>query len=782
MTGPKTGDSAHNDNDRTALVVVGQRLPRVDAGERVTGRAIYPADFTRPGMLEGAVKRSPHAHAAIKGIDTSKARRLPGVKAVITAADFPDIQPGTMIPFGETGADLWVSAITVIARGKALWVGQPVAAVAAVDRRTAEAALALIEVDYAVLPHAASIAVAMAPGAPVLHPGHKPKGFDPGQSVPPNIGGRTVIGRGDVDAALAGAAATAAIAVTVETGHQGYIEPHACVAEADPQGLVTLWTSTQGAFQTEIQTAGLLDLPQSKLKVVPLEVGGAFGGKITVHLEPLAARLSQIAGRPVRMVMSRAETLGGGSGPPAAAQIAIQVGADRDGRLTSIDGRYIVDTGGIPGTPTTLFMQASTACYQTDTLRLEGLDVITNRPRTEAYRGPGGIQAAFAVEQAMDELALALDLDPLAFRRRNAAVTGSLAPAGMPFPPIGLVTMLDRVAAHPSWTEPLPPGPNPRGRGLALGYWRGTSMTSAAGVTVSGDGRIMVTMGTVDISGTRTTMAQVAAEEFGLSIDDVHVVMGDTKSSPYSDAAAGSRVGRTMAAAVVSACRDALDQLRVRAAEKLQANVNDIAYGKGVFRTMTASPADPGGTGGPTLTASITLADLMRQTLTDGAVVGRGVSTKLPFGVEAGVHVVDVEVDPETGRVTILRYTAFQDVGRALNPTAVEGQIQGSIAQGLGWALTEAMDFDDQGRVRNASLLDFRMPTALDVPLIDCVILESPVPGVPYGLRGVAEMPIVPVAAAVANAVRRALGVRVTAMPMTPERIVEAMAAGRPKS
>ncbi|MEZ5854028.1 MAG: molybdopterin cofactor-binding domain-containing protein [Hyphomicrobiaceae bacterium] len=312
----------------------------------------------------------------------------------------------------------------------------------------------------------------------------------------------------------------------------------------------------------------------------------------------------------------------------------------------------------------------------------------------------------------------------------------------------------------------------PRGRGLALGYWRGTSMTSAAQVTVTGDGRISVTMGTVDLSGTRTTMAQVAAEEFGLGLEDINVSMGDTKTSAYSDAAAGSRVGRTMAAAVVEACRDALGQLRIRAAEKLQAPEPAIVYDQGVF-TSTA---------GGNLTATITLAELMRQTLTDGAIIGRGVSTKLPFGVEVGAHVADVEVDTETGQVTVLRYTAFQDVGTALNPTAVEGQMQGSVVQGLGWALTEAMDFDDDGRVRNASLLDYRMPTALDVPPIDCVIIETPVPGVPYGLRGVGEVPIVPVAGAVANAVRRAIGTRVTSMPMTPERILRAIQAMPPSA
>ena len=613
------------------MQVVGKRLPRVDAGERVTGRATYPADMTRPGLVVGRIKRSPHAHARIISIDTTRARALKGVLAVITAADFPVIEPGTIIPFGETGADAWVSALTVIARDRVVWRGQPIAAVAATDAYIAAAALDLIDVAYEVLPAMMDIEAASAPDAPLIYPAIKPKGFDSTVLAPRNAGGRTMIERGDVAAAFASATAVGAIKTVIDTAHQGYIEPHACVAEADASGFVTLWVSTQGAFQTEIQTAVLLGLSQSKIKVIPLEVGGAFGGKITVHVEPIAARLSQLCGRPVRIVISREEVMSGGSGPAAAARIDVRIGADAEGKLTAIEGRYVFDSGGIPGTPTTLLMQASAAPYQCANLHLEGIDIVTNKPRTEAYRGPGGIQAAFAMEQVVDELALTLDIDPLELRRRNLAVTGSQMPIGTPFPSIGLTTIFQRVAGHECWRDPIAPGRLPRGRGLAFGYWRGTSMTSAAHVTIAGDGRPMVTMGAVDISGTRTAMAQVAAEEFGLTIDDVHVAMGDTKSVGYSDAAAGSRVGRTMAAAVSQACQDALGQLRERAASKLQCSVDALTYGSTIFRAS--------GQGG----GSINLFDLMQSTLTEGAILGRGVSTKLPLGVEAGAHVCDVE-------------------------------------------------------------------------------------------------------------------------------------------
>jgi xanthine dehydrogenase molybdenum-binding subunit len=603
----------------------------------------------------------------------------------------------------------------------------------------------------------------MAPDAPVLHEHVFTKGVEPRPRSPSNICSRTVIARGDAARALAAAPAVAEVSVAVDTAHQGYLEPQVAVAAVDANGFVTVWASTQGQFTAELMIGRMLGLSLSQLKVVPLEVGGAFGGKIVIHGEAVATRLAQKCGRPVKVLLTREEVLQGGSGPPAAALIDIAVGADRDGRLTAIKGNYRLDAGGLPGLSPSLVMQASAALYQCPNLDLQGFDIVTNKPRTEAYRAPCGIQAAFAMEQAMDALCQQLDIDALEFRRRNASVTGSLMPIGTPFPSIGLTTILDRVGTHPCWTDALPQGRYPRGRGLALGYWRGTSMTSAGHITIAGDGRPMVTMGAVDISGVRSTMAQVVAEEFGLPLEDVHVQTGDSKSVGYSDAAAGSRVTRTSTASLVEASRDALSQLRARAAEKLQCPPGELDYAQGRFRVRQHAGA------------AITLAELMQATLTDGAVVGRGVSTKLPLGVEIGAHVCDVEVDTDTGLVTVLRYTAFQDVGLALNPIAVEGQMAGSVVQGIGWALMEGFDYDPDGRLRNASLLDYRMPTALDVPPIECVIIETPVPGVPYGVRGVGEVPIVPPAAAIANAIARATGVRILQMPMAPERVLRAL-------
>jgi CO/xanthine dehydrogenase Mo-binding subunit len=745
-----------------ALKVIGQRLPRVDARERVTGEARYPADLALPGMAHARLLRSPHAHARILRIDTTRAAALRGVLAVVSAADFPELPVGATIPMGEVGYDMWMVAQINMARRKVHWVGQPVAAVAAVDAHVAETALRLIEVDYEPLPAVLDIASAMAADAPVLHDHVVTKGIEPRPRTPSNVCSRIVIARGDAQGALSSAPATARLSVQVDTAHQGYLEPQAVVAQVDANGFATVWASTQGQFTAELMIAAMLGLPASKLKVVPLEIGGGFGGKIAIHGEAVAVRLSQKCRRPVKLVLSREEVLQGGSGPAAGVLIDIAVAAGKDGRLTAIAGNYRLDAGGLPGLSPSLVMQASAALYQCPNLDLQGYDVVTNKPRTEAYRAPVGIQAAFAMEQAMDMLCHQLGMDPLEFRLRNASVTGSTMPIGTPFPSIGLTTILERVREHACWRDPLPQGRLPRGRGLALGYWRGTSMTSAGHITIAGDGRPMVTMGAVDLSGTRTTMAQVVAEEFGLTVEDVHIHTGDSKSVGYSDGAAGSRVARTMTAALVEASHDALGQLRRRAAERLQCAGEQLDYASGTFRARTGG-------------AAISLAELMQATLADGAIVGRGVSTKLPLGVEIGAHVCDIEVDPRTGLVTVLRYTAFQDVGLALNPAAVEGQIEGSVVQGLGWALTEGFDYGPDGHLRNASLLDYRMPTALDVPHIECVIVETPVPNVPYGVRGVGEVPIVPPGAAVANAIARATGVRMTRMPMTPERVLAAL-------
>ncbi|HUS97821.1 MAG TPA: molybdopterin cofactor-binding domain-containing protein, partial [Hyphomicrobiaceae bacterium] len=457
---------------------VGQRLTRIDARDRVTGQAIYAADLNLSRMVHARTLRSPHAHAVIRSIDTHRAQQLHGVVAIVTAADFPELPIGSTIPMGETGYDMWMVAQLNMARHKVFWIGQPVAVVAARDPHIAEAALALIDVAYDILPAAISLTAAADPAAPILHSHIATKGLDPAATLPSNVCSRTIIDRGNAEHAVAAAATTAKVSVTVDTAHQGYIEPQAMVADVNADGIATVWTSTQGQFTTELMISRMLGRPQSKLRVVPMEVGGGFGGKISIHGEAAAVRLSEKCGCPVKLVLTREEILQGGTGPAIGAEIEVQVAADKSGKLEAIKGIYRLDAGGLPGLSPSLMMQASAALYQTPHLHLEGYDIVTNKPRSEAYRGPGGIQGAFAIEQAMDQLCLNMQMDPVEFRSRNAAITGSTMPIGTPFPSLGLSTILDAVAAHACWTTPLGVGEHPRGRGFALGYWRGTSMTS----------------------------------------------------------------------------------------------------------------------------------------------------------------------------------------------------------------------------------------------------------------------------------------------------------------
>ncbi|MBI3967238.1 MAG: xanthine dehydrogenase family protein molybdopterin-binding subunit [Chloroflexi bacterium] len=761
--------------------VVGKRVPRVDGIDRVTGSAVYPADFTLPGLLHAKIKRSPHAHARIVRIDTSKAEALKGVLAVATAADFPELPMGTSAPLGEVAIDLWSLTRLDMAREKALWVGHPVAAIAATDPHIAEAALDLIEVEYEVLDPVLDIEGAMRADSPVLHDHLVTTGVEPKPSKASNVASKMAFGRGDVEQGFADADVVVERRFKIDVAHQGYLEPQACVVQVDPRGQVTIWTSTQGIFTIKMQVGTLLDIPLSKVKVIALEIGGGFGGKIYAHAEPIAVILARKTGRPVKLVFSREEVLRG-TGPGAAALLEIKIGAKSDGTLTTGQARFAYDAGAFPGSPVGAGLMAGFAAYKWQNLKLEGYDVVTNKPRVEAYRGPGAPQAIFGVEQLVDEVAGKLGIDPLELRRRNAVGPGDASPTNRPYPSIGLREVLDAVAAHPHWSAPLTAGGTAgqrdsgtnghgstaaplRGRGLAVGHWPGASMSSACNVMVSGDGTLSITVGTVDLTGTRTSLAQIAAEEFGLEVDDVYVQTGDTESVAYSDVAAGSRTMRTMGAAIQIACQDALAQLKERASQKLECSVDDVEYVGTEFRVKGIPDK------------SLPLAKVARASLTEagGPITGRGVTSRMPPAPQFGAHVCDVEVDPGTGRVSVLRYTAFQDVGKAINPIGVEGQIQGGVAQGLGWALTEGYDYDTKGSLRNASLLDYRMPTALDLPMIDCVLVEVPVPGVPYGMRGVGEVPIVPPAGAAANAVAQALGVRIAEMPMTPERILRAL-------
>lgn len=743
---------------------VGQRTRKVDALERVTGKATFGADLHLPGMLYGKVLRSPHPHAKIRGIDATKALALDGVKAVMTADDLPPLDRVV----GTTGGELLISLLDLrkmtIAHDKVLYDGHAIAAVAATTPEIAEQAVRLIEVDYQVLPPVENAPDAMKSDAALLHEDMYTKTLGERPTVPSNIAMYVESARGDVEQGFAQADLVHETSYSTKMVHQGYIEPTATAAWAQDDGKVTVWSTTQGIFGIRRSLCDLLEFSLDRINVIPMEVGGAFGGKIYAILEPLAVVLSRKSGRPVKMVMTRAEVFRA-TGPGAPAHIMVKTGTRKDGTLTACYARIIMDAGAFAGSPVSAASIVSFAPYKVDNLKIDGYDVVTNKPRVQAYRAPGGTPAGFAIESHMDEVAEQLGIDPLQFRMINAVEEGDRMTNDQIYNRIGLKEMLIRVSEHPAWTTPLEPGPY-RGRGFAAGFWQGATLASSAYVLVHSDGSITLNSGQVDLTGTRTTMGQIVAQEMQVPLDTVSVRVGDTESTPYTDLSAGSRTAYSFGAAVHEACQQAMAQLKAHAAEQFDVTPAEVEYGSGRFwvRENQEQSVD---------LSTIAMGSARRAT---GPVCGYGAVTRLQAAPQFGANVVDVEVDPETGKVSILRYTIFQDVGKAINPAMVEGQMQGGAAQGIGWAITEYYDYD-QGVLRNPTLLDYRIPTALDLPMLDTVIIEVPASDGPYGVRGVGEVPIIPPPAALASAISQAVGVRLNKLPMTPEAVFWAIQA-----
>ncbi len=747
-----------------ALKVVGQRPIRPDGADKVTGRANFGADLRLPGMLTGRVKRSPHAHARILAIDTRAARALAGVKAVVTAADFPELED---IEFeaGEGAATLRALSENCMARHKVLYVGHALAAVAATSAEIAEAALALIEVRYEVLPHVLEVEAAMAPDAPLLHAQMFTKGVSPVPSVASNIAERKGQARGDAAAAMATAEIIIEGRYVTAPVHQGYLEPHACVAQAGADGQHHVWVSTQGHFAVRAMCAKLLGLGLSDLRVSAAEIGGGFGGKTTVYLEPVALALSRQAGRPVRMVMSRAETFEA-SGPTSATVSEVRLGAMRDGRIVAADITMKFQAGAFPGSPVGAACMAVMACYTIEHVSITGYDVVSNRPKVAAYRAPGAPMAAFAMESAIDELALRLEMDPIELRLKNAVKPGARAVYGATFREVAFVETLQAIQNHPHYRAPL--GPN-QGRGVAAGFWFNIGGESTAAVHVDEGGGATVVSSNPDIGGSRAALAMMAAETLGLPIARVRATIADTSAIGFSDLTGGSRVTFATGMAVVQAAQKIVADLKRRAALLWDCPADKVEWTGGA-----AFCTDPGHDHKP-----LSLKDIAAKSAKTGGPISASAAINAQgAGPGFAVHLVDIELDPLTGRSTVLRYTAAQDVGRAIHPSYVEGQIQGGVAQGVGWALNEAYVYDDQGRLLNPGFLDYRMPVACDLPMIDTILIESaPNSRHPYGAKGVGEAPIVPPLPAVACALSHIVGRRLTELPLSPPKLLEALDA-----
>lgn len=738
--------------------VIGSRPLRPDGIDKVTGRAIFGADVKLPGMLAGKVLRSPHAHARILSIDASAALALRGVRAVVTAQDLPAIGD-KMADLGESVVNLRYESSNILAHDKVLYFGHAVAAVAADNVHIAEEALALIKVDYAVLPHVLDGKQAMAADAPVLLDDLRTNELGKMGETPTNIAEHIRHERGDVTKGFAEADVVGERTFHTATVHQGYIEPQNATALWNEDDSVLVWCSTQGAFSVQEQLAELLQIPLSRITVTPTEIGGGFGGKINVYLEPLAALLSRKAGhRPVKMTMTRAEVLTG-TGPTSGSYIRVKMGAQANGKITAAEAELIYEAGAFPGSPVGAGCGVIFGPYNLENLRIDGYDVVVNRPKAAAYRAPGGTNASFAGESVVDELAEKLGIDPVEFRLRNAVREGDRRADGPAFKRIGLVETLEAARSHPHYTAPLP-GKH-QGRGVAAGYWGNWGGKSSATATVNSDGTVNLIEGSTDIGGSRASIAMQLAETLGIAYDDIRPQVVGTASVGYNDVTGGSRTTFGTGWAVYEVGKKILAEMRQRAAEYWDVPIDAVTMTDGVF----VQNGD-----------SLTFRELAGKL--DVPVIASASVHPQTYGPGFGVHIVDVEVDVETGKVTILRYTAVQDVGQAIHPSYVEGQLQGGATQGIGWALNEEYVYDERGRLVNASLLDYRMPTALDLPMIDTVLVEVHNPGHPYGVRGVGEVPIVPPAGALANAIYRAAGVRMSELPMSPPRIV-AEIAGR---
>jgi len=743
--------------------VVGRSLPRMDAPGKVTGAAVYAADFALPGMLHGAVLRSREPHARLVRIDAGRAARLPGVRAVITAADVAAVRYGGSVKDEE-----------VFARERIRFAGQPLAAVAATSLDAAAAALAAIEVTVEPLPPVLDVAAALAPGAPLVHEDWADYAALPILHRDGNVCNRARIVVGDVERGFEESERVFTHRFTTRSVHQGYTEPRAAVAHWDGAGQVSVWSNTQLPFEIQATLSEILQMPPSRVRVIVPGVGGGFGGKLRIGVEHFAALLARATGRAVKVMTTCEEELTAAYARQPAI-VELKTGVTLQGRILAREGRLWFDTGAFAGSGPGVASVATLMLagpYRIPNLLLEGYAVYTHKTNFGSFRAPSGPQANFAVESQMDIIADALDLDPLELRLRNIVREGEEGPTGQVLTAVGLEECLRRAAAAIGWAERRPaPG---RGKGIACGWWTTTGGSSGVYVKINPDGTVALNTGAAEIgTAALTGAAQVLAEDLGVELADVNVVSADTLSTPYDFGAQGSRT----AFAVGNACRAAVVDLKAQvlalAARHLGVEPRALQVGRGAV----IGPAGE----------RVTLAELARLSqASGGGLIAHGtfVAPPTPYDakrVEGHVypafhspsfhaHAVDLSVDADTGEVTVHCYVVAQDVGFAMNPAYIEGQIEGGVAQGLGQALSEEIVYEG-GRVLNANLTDYKMPTAVDVPRVESILVQHPSLVGPFGAKGVGEPPSIEPPAAVANAVASATGVRITDLPITAEKI-----------
>jgi CO/xanthine dehydrogenase Mo-binding subunit len=731
------------------MSAIGVPRRRLEGQAKVRGTTAYASDLRPHALVHARLVLSPHASARIIDVDLAAAADAPGVLAAVSGRDLADAR--------ASGPD------RPLALDRVYYAGQPVAAVVAETEAQAADAAALVDVRYEPTPAAVDVEEALREGAPAVLEARAQAAADAGAhgvsaveaeagEQPPNVTSRVVMRDGDVEAALASSATVVEGRYVVPAVHQGFLEPHVAIAQPDADGTLTVFSPTQGAFWTRDAVAGVLGEPLSQIRVVPTPVGGGFGGKV-VLLEPLVALLARRLDRPVRLELTRTEEFLLGRGGPGAT-VDLTVGADAGGRLTGLKARVCLDNGAGPGGLGGLVGLFLAGTYRLPAYLVETLDIATNKCPVAAYRAPGAPQSYFALESAMDELARRLGQDPIELRLRNAAREGDPRPDGQSWPRIGLVECLEAARRHPIVIDPVDPD---EGVGVAVGGWGGGREPAAAGCRVEPDGTLNVQVGSVDITGTNTTLAMIAAETFGVPAERVRIVNGDTAGGPYAGMAGGSKITYTVGPAVQAAVAEARRRLLDVAAEELEAAPDDLEIAGDEVRVRGV----PG--------RSMGIGALARLSMQFGGryppVQGEGRSAITQQSPMFTVHLARVRVDRETGRWRITRYAAVQDVGRALNPPEVEGQVHGGTLQGLGRALGEALRWDEAGQLLTASFLEYGMPSVDQAPPVEVELVEVPSPVGPFGAKGVGEPPAVPGPAAVANAIRSATGVRLTRLP-----------------
>ena len=747
-----------------ATAAVGTSILRRDGPEKLTGQARYAGDLALPGLLHARLVLSPYASAKIERIDTAAAAKLPGVVAVYTADDLA-------LKGSETGA----RRLNFLARDRVVFTGQPVAVVLGETEAQAADGAAAVEVGYEGQPAVADPIEGMSPDAPEvrelpamgaeeagMHAAVVTQEEEEREDLPANVTNSLHFHRGDVEQGLREADVVVEHTYRVAYVHQGYLETQNCVVAPElATGGVTVYTSTQASFYTRDEVAAALDLPTDKVRVVAMTVGGGFGAKYVV-LEPFVASLALKTRRPVRLQYTRTEDFMAANPSPYTV-FEVKTGAKRDGTLTALQARVIFDTGAYAGSPLSIGCLLLGGYYRFPHLDIRGYEVMTNKVGVGAYRAPGAPQASFAIESQMDELADKLGMDPLDFRIRNAITEGDLWPDGQPWPRVGLRECLEKLRAHPLWRERHNVGPN-EGVGVGAGGWPGGKGPAAAACRMDPGGTLTISVGAVDLTGQTTTFALIAAEAFGIDPAKVRVVTGDTEAAPHSPGSGGSQITYTVGKAVLEAAREARKQVMAIVSDRLEAAPDDLEIVDGQVRVK----------GVPEKTISLEEVATLSTSRYE-PVWGRGASAQKIIAPGFAAHLAKVRVDPDTGEVTVLAYVAAQDVGKALNPPAVIGQMVGGAVQGLGFALYEQMIHDENAQLVNASFMDYALPKAQQVPEIEAILVEVPTDDGPFGARIVGEPPIIPGMATIANALKAATGKRITDTPITPERMLDAL-------